>query len=210
MKINEPLIYNFLLATKKLKDPELVTPLVKSLKIAVATVGIVKWDWFFIQCFYESAFFTRQKENLYYTTLPRLRRVFGSRIPEDNKEAKLLLRNPDGLADVVYKSLLTGKIKGLRGRDLIGEDWLQITGESNKQAIGDFLNINIWKKGNRLSDKKNMFLGSAVYWLLNDIDHCLSFKDCNGKITGKKSFTYEQRVKFLNLLYKKSKFKDKI
>ena len=208
MRITESLIHNFLSASKKkLKTPLTLNHLVKSFKIAVATAGVVKWDWFFIQCFYESAFFTRQKENLYYTTLPRLRSVFGSRIPKDNKEAKLLLRNPDGLADLVYKHLLTGQVKGLRGRDLIGEDCLQITGEENKQAICDFLNINIWEKGNRLSDAKNLFLGSAVYWVLNDIDYCLSFKDCNGKITGKKNFTYDKRVNLLNLLYSRNKYR---
>ena len=54
---------------------------------------------FFTQCMYESNYFSRVKESMYYTTAKRIAKVF-RRI--DLFEAKRLVKNPEALAKAAY------------------------------------------------------------------------------------------------------------
>ena len=194
-------IINFFNKYSKKVPPD---PFIPNFFKAVKVFEIAKPDWFFVQCCYESAFFTRRRENLNYTTLARLRAVFGSRIPKSDMQAKKLLRNPDGLANVVYKKFLTGEAttnRKLTGSDMVGEDWLQLTGEHNKQEFKAQTGIDCWANKHWFSQPKNSFMASGFYWALKEIDFCLSFKDATRKITGKSLIGYNRRVSLLKNLY---------
>lgn len=83
------------------------------------------------QCAVESSDFTRLDENLYYTSIERLRSVYPSSITSDAM-AQGLLRNPQALANKVYAG------KGGNGNEMSGDGWryrgrgmIQLTLKSN-------------------------------------------------------------------------------
>lgn len=83
------------------------------------------------QCAVESSDFTRLDENLYYTSVERLRGVYPSSITSDAM-AQGLLRNPQALANKVYAG------KGGNGNEASGDGWryrgrgmIQLTLKSN-------------------------------------------------------------------------------
>ena len=191
----------FLDNDKKIPDKYLI----RNFKKVCDVFNIRKQHWFFIQCLYESGWFKNRMENLNYTSLKRLRRVFGDRIPKDDSKASELLLNPTGLADVVYKHLLTGEAKTawtLTGWDMIGEDWIQITGEKNKQHFMDETEINCWEEPKWFSQPENSWIASGFYWYIHDIDFCVDFKEATKKITGPSLIGYKNRLELLKKFYK--------
>ena len=175
----------------------------RNFKKSCAVFNILKPDWFFIQCFYESAFFTRRLENLNYTTLKQLQKVFRTRLPKSEKDQRLLLKNPIGLANQVYKKYVTGTSgKILTGWDVIGEDWLQLTGENNKENFKKKTGIDCWKETHWFSKPRNSFMGSAFYWFENKVDFCTSFEKCTERVNGPAKVAHATRLRYLQKLYK--------
>ena len=90
-------------------------------------------------------------ENLNYTTVKRLKEVFGPTLKRagyttDAKIKSSLLNNPEELANVVYadknrdKSSKLGNTEDSDGYTFRGRGYIQLTGRANYQAVADKLN----------------------------------------------------------------------
>lgn len=118
---------------------------------------------------HESNGFRSFSENLTYTSLERLRKVFGRRIPQDDREANKLLHNPAGLANLVYGGRLGNVLAGdgykYRGRGLI-----QCTGKANYQAVAESLQAacigcpDFVVDPDAMSEPKWAAWSAAVWW----------------------------------------------
>lgn len=119
---------------------------------------------FLAQVHHESAGFTRTEENLYYTTPERIRAMWPVRVPT-LLEASKLIRNPQGLANVVYANRLgngdasTGEGWKYRGRGLI-----QLTGRANYHVAGDALGADYMRSPDLVAAPLDACLTAAWFW----------------------------------------------
>ncbi|VDR24896.1 Predicted chitinase [Raoultella terrigena] len=87
--------------------------------------------------------FSELEENLRYTTLSQLKKIFGRHF-KDDQEAEQFLRQPMKLANRVYANRLgngdeaSGDGYRYRGRGLI-----QLTGKSEYQEFAKFINMSV-------------------------------------------------------------------
>ena len=150
---------------------------------------------FFAQCAYESNHFKRLDENLNYTTVDRIRAVFG-RNPEirnkTNAEVEMLLHNPKALAAVVYhdhphlgndsggaKDLYK---KGWKTWDFRGQGFIQLTGYNNWKSFKEDTKIDCFK--DKKYFQKHPWAASGYYWVLHDLDYALDMKEMTKIING--------------------------
>jgi len=82
-------------------------------------------------------------ENLNYTTIERMRKVFPSKTKsKTDDELKQYLKNPEGLAEFVYGGKMKNDNPG-DGFKYRGRGSIQLTGKQNYEYYGKLLNVNL-------------------------------------------------------------------
>lgn len=92
--------------------------------------------------------FELKAENMYYTKIETLLRVFPSKFKNmDLKEVETYIKNPEKLGNLVYESLaqekINGKIVQRSGYKYRGRGYIQITGLDNYKAYGQLLKLDL-------------------------------------------------------------------
>ena len=119
------------------------------------------------QCMVESTNLTRLKENLNYTTLDRLVAVYGRRVAGRRD----LLRNPRGLANVVYANRLgNGDEASGDGWKYIGRGIIMNTGKHNYMKAEEATGRPFVAKPELLEQPSDAALAAAVFWHDNNIN----------------------------------------
>lgn len=144
----------------------------------LANYGIVSNNqiaMFFGQWAEETGGFTRLEENLFYTSVARLRQVWPSRFKSDASAAPYV-RNPKGLADLVYNGRMGNVVGSDDGYSFRGSGLPQLTGRTNYAryaADADPQTIN-------LPERVRLFPGALLsacwYWAVNKLNR---FADAN-------------------------------
>lgn len=127
----------------------------------------------------ESAGFTRLEENLYYTTTARLRAVWPSRFKTDAAAAPYI-RNPKGLANLVYGGRLGNEKNGVKDDDgwsHRGSGLLQTTGYDNFKDVEDVTGIKVTKNPELLRTMPMALKAAAIYWHKNGLGNLVDRAD---------------------------------
>jgi putative chitinase len=119
---------------------------------------------FVAQCRVESAGFTQLEESLYYRSPERLLEIFPSRI-KTLAQAQTLVRNPQGLANVVYANRLGN------GDEASGDGWRyrgrglkQLTGRANYADAAQSLGRPYVEQPDLVAQPDDACLTAAWYW----------------------------------------------
>lgn len=149
--------------------------------------------------------FSELEENLRYTTLSQLKKIFGRHF-KDDQEAEQFLRQPMKLANRVYANRLgngdeaSGDGYRYRGRGLI-----QLTGKSEYQDFAKFINMSV----EEAAEWCNTPEGAAVSgcWYLKT-RNCLPLADnwdlvaLTERVNGKAKVNLEDRIAFSKAMLK--------
>lgn len=116
------------------------------------------------QCMVESTNFTQLEENLYYTSVERVRTMFKSRITSDAM-AQSMLRNPQALANRVYAG------RGSNGDEASGEGWryrgrgvIQLTLKENYSLAAYHTGRPYMEQPDLVAQPLDAALTAAWYW----------------------------------------------
>jgi putative chitinase len=122
---------------------------------------------FVAQCRVESAGFTQLEESLYYRSPERLLLIFPARI-KTLAQAQALVRNPQGLANVVYANRLGN------GNEASGDGWRyrgrglkQLTGRANYADAAEALGRPYVEQPDLVAQPEDACLTAAWYWHAN-------------------------------------------
>ncbi len=96
------------------------------------------------QTAHESSGYSRDVENMNYTTAKRIRAVFGKRRFPTLAVAERYVREPEMLANKVY-GLRMGNTRPNDGYRYRGRGWLQLTGRSNYRKAGEAIGVDLDK-----------------------------------------------------------------
>ena len=122
---------------------------------------------FFAQVGHESGDLGRLEESLNYLSVERIRTVFGRTVRGwGDRELQKLVRNPSGLANVVYA------FKGGNGNSLSGDGWMyrgrgpiQISLKDNYIALQSDTGLQVVKDPDLLlRDRKAAAMSAVWYW----------------------------------------------
>lgn len=144
-----------------------------SLNTALPKFGIDTRDRmasFLAQTGYESSQFNHLVENLNYSTVGRLMRVWPKRFPTE-ASAEPYVNNPQKLADFVYANRLgNGDVQSDDGYRFRGRGIIQLTGRSNYLAASTALKAelapgaDLVAQPDLLADPKYACLSAAWFW----------------------------------------------
>ena len=126
----------------------------------------------------ESAGFTRLEENLFYTTVARLKAVWPSRFKTDSA-ALPYLRNPQKLANFVYGGRLGNKKPG-DGWKYRGSSLKQTTGFTNFQIVQNETGIQCVGNPDLLRHMPAALEAACVYWRTNNLNRFADADDIRG------------------------------
>lgn len=126
----------------------------------------------------ESAGFTRLEENLFYTTVDRLKAVWPSRFKTDSA-ALPYLRNPQKLANFVYGGRLGNKKPG-DGWKYRGSGLKQTTGFTNFQIVQTETGIPSVADPDLLRHMPDALEAACVYWRTNNLNRFADADDIVG------------------------------
>ena len=113
----------------------------------------------------ESNKFAVTSENLYYTTLSVLTRVFRSRVEPNPAQ---YLRNPRKLANKVYSTRKElGNLGGEDGWNYRGSGWIQTTGRYNFTMLSKAIGIDLVNYPSYLRDKHDIMAKAALYYYMD-------------------------------------------
>lgn len=143
---------------------DIIDGMVKSQAMLVS-YGITKSEHltdFLAQTAEETGGFNRLEENLYYTSVKRLRQVWPKRFPSD-AAAQPYVRNPQGLANLVYG--------GRGGNKLAGDGWryrgsslIQTTFHDNFAAVDKSAHIGCVDNPELIRKMSGAFEAACVFW----------------------------------------------
>jgi len=165
-------------------------------KKTVSLYEIQKDSWFFANLCWESAFFSRMEENLFYSTAKRLMAIFPStfrtttKVKGIRKKAADYVGQPEKLANLVYanrlgnRGIMTGDGWKYRGRGAI-----QITGKTNYIRIFQILDPtgSLKLTPDMLTENPWNFYSAGAYWCDRNLDDCLTFRQTVKKVSGNTS-----------------------
>lgn len=121
---------------------------------------------FLAQVCFESGYFGRLVENLYYTHASRIAAVW----PRLSPRADSLVRNPEALGNAAYANHLgNGNEASGDGYKYRGRGLIQLTGRSNYAHHGSLANIDILNHPDLAADPHNAVVLALAYWNAN---HC--------------------------------------
>lgn len=133
---------------------------------------------FLAQAACETAGFTRLEENLFYTTVSRLRAVWPSRFPSD-VSARPYLRNPRGLANKVYGGRL-GNVAPNDGWDYRGSGVFCTTGKANFARVEAETGIRCVTQPALLRKFGEALEAACIYWRDHDLNRFADADDIAG------------------------------
>lgn len=146
------------------------------------------------QCAVESANFSRLKEGLYYTTMDRLVAVYGRRVAGRTD----LLRNPRGLANVVYANRLgNGSEASGDGWRYIGRGLIMNTGKHNYTKAAEATGRPYVEQPELLEQPSDAALAAAVFWRDNHINRfadAWNLVTCTELVNGKAKLHLAERI----------------
>jgi putative chitinase len=137
---------------------------------------------FLAQAMHESQDLNRLVENLHYTTVEQLRRVWPTRFAT-LADAALVVRNPERLANTVYSNRLgNGDFASGDGWRYRGRGIFQLTGRANYMAAGEALNRPYKYQPDLVAEVPDAVLTAAWYWAVTGCNECLKFDATTRKI----------------------------
>lgn len=155
---------------------------------------------FLSQTAHESSNFTTVVENLNYTTPQRIIAVFPNKFKKV-EDAKLYVRNPEKLANLVYANKLgNGKPESGDGYKYRGRGYIQLTGAVNYLLFGQKIGVKLLLDPDLVATKYPL-TSAAWFWNRNNINKYADLNNCekvtravNGGLNG-----YEDRLaKFIS------------
>lgn len=157
------------LATLQKIDPRIKSQQAcDAIALACKEFGITDLDEqaaFIAQCTFESGGFNALSENLNYTTTKQLMAVFPSKIP-DEATAQKYVKNPEGLADLVYSGK-NGNVAPGDGWLYRGRGYIQLTGKANYLPCLNALYGKPDADPNMLATPEGAARSAAWFWKRN-------------------------------------------
>lgn len=150
----------------------------------------------------ESMNYTKFSENLNYINAERILKVYPNRV-KTMEEAKKYVKNPEGLANLVYDRKELGNINIGDGWKYRGRGLAQITGKSMYKLISDIININLVDNPELLNDEVE--INSSVILAFCDIKNireCKGIEQVSIKWNGGKN-ALDERIKEYNFYISK-------
>ena len=152
---------------------------------------------FFVNIAYESKFFSTYEENLYYTTVERIEKVFRFRLRKIYGNYNLnwiennLVRQPEKLANIVYANRMgNGNVASGDGWRYRGMGAIQITGRYNHTHIKKVLG----KKCGPLNKLPYSFYSAGIFWIDKKLDLDPLFGNIVRIITGSRRTVVERSL----------------
>ncbi len=124
--------------------------------------GFSELDDFLAQIFHESGMLENVQENLNYSTAERIKAVFGPRRFPTVESAAPYVKNPEKLANYVYRTTAGNKFDG-DGWKFRGRSPLQITGRDNYRITGDRIGVELALYPDKLAEPY-YGLKAAIQW----------------------------------------------
>jgi predicted chitinase len=116
----------------------------------------------------ETGGFTRIEENLYYTSVKRLRQVWPKRFPTD-AAASPYVRNPKRLANLAYGGRLGNRKGSNDGWDYRGSGLKQTTGRYNFGVVQSETGVQCLDTPDLLRSFPSAVTAAVVYWRVNNL-----------------------------------------
>lgn len=134
---------------------------------------------FLAHCSVESDGFTKLQENLFYTTPERILKVFPGKV-KTLAVAKLLVRNPEALANTVYSGKLgNGSASSGEGWKYAGKGLFQLTGKDNYAEAEKALGQPYVAHPELLLEPEHAALTAAWYWHKTGCNEAIDRGDFN-------------------------------
>lgn len=125
---------------------------------------------FLAQIGHESAGLTRVVENLNYSRVATLMKVWPRRFPTE-ASAMPFVSNPKALAEKVYGGRPElGNTEPGDGARFIGRGWLQITGRANYRDLGRTLGLDLEQRPERAAEPQVALTLACAYWLIAEVN----------------------------------------
>ena len=152
---------------------------------------------FLAHCSVESSGFTQLQENLFYTTPERILKVFPSKV-KTLAAAKLLVRNPQALANIVYAGKLgNGPASSGDGWRYAGKGLFQLTGKDNYAEAGKALGQPYVARPELLLEPEHAALTAAWFWAKTGCNEAIDrgdFSSTTRRINGPAQLHVEERL----------------
>ena len=143
-------------------------------------------SWFFANLAYESNYFSRYEENLYYTTPERVLKIFRVRLKKillrepTLEDCKPFVKNPENLANTMYANRYgNGGPKSGDGYRYRGMSAIQTTFKNNHEKV-----FKVLGKVVPLNVLPYSFYAAGVYWVNKELDLCSGFQSTVYQISG--------------------------
>lgn len=152
---------------------------------------------FIAQGMHESAKFKHLVEDLYYKKPEAIQAVFGKKRFPTLADAALLIKNPEGLANVVYANRLgNGDVSSGEGWLYRGRGVFQLTGMSNYRVAGDALGQNFVKQPELVAEPEHAAMTAGWFWANAGCNPAMAGGDydgCTRRINGPAMHGKEER-----------------
>lgn len=125
--------------------------------------GFKEIDDFLAQILHESGMLEKVEENLNYSSAERIKQVFGSRRFPTVESALPYVRQPEKLANYVYKTTAGNKYDG-DGWRFRGRSPLQITGRDNYRITGDKIRVELTLYPEKLAEPYYGLKAAREWW----------------------------------------------
>lgn len=133
---------------------------------------------FVAQAMHESSNLKRLEEDLSYRTAERIQQVYGSKRFPKLSDAAPLIRNPEGLANVVYANRLgNGDMSSGEGWRYRGRGIFMLTGLANYRIHGDALGQNFVKYPDLAAEPEHATMTAGLFWSMNGCNAAMAGGD---------------------------------
>jgi len=141
---------------------EALNPAAERFKINQSDDRYAAW---LAQCAHESQAFTRVRENLYYTTVARVREVFARASTYSSTFIKGYLRNPEAFANWIYAGKLgNGSEKSGDGWNYRGGGIIGLTGRDNYRDMSKAIGFDLLQFPELIERDDVSALAAAQFW----------------------------------------------
>lgn len=125
--------------------------------------GFKEIDDFLAQILHESGMLEKVEENLNYSSAERLKQVFGARRFPTIESAQPYVKQPEKLANYVYKTTAGNKYDG-DGWRFRGRSPLQITGRDNYRLTGERIGVELALYPDKLAEPYYGLKAAREWW----------------------------------------------
>lgn len=135
---------------------------------SVKIIDPLELAYFIGQCACETGGFTRIEENLYYTSVRRIRQVWPTRFKSDSA-ASPFVRNPKALANKVYGGRYGNRVDTNDGYDYRGSGIKQTTFRANFAEVQTVTGVQCVNDPDLLRTFPHAVDAASVYWTKRDL-----------------------------------------